>query len=265
MTLWIILAITFFLMIALVLGYLSLKKQLRKHISINNFAVEYYENYLNFLESRLEGESDYNMLQWLILNSDKMQRQMKHTGVVDYKDAYQGLIIRNYPIILNEVPKLTDRYLDEYTKSGVPKAILRYIGICKTDYEVYEELLKNPLNWISEGIAQLFAFPLYLLKSFGIIGSSTVSNVISSTVFRIGSGIVTLITIISGLVTIFQGYDQSKQFLFKRIPALSDSTKASSDTIKKVMKPNAATIATGQSLTNQHRSTRNDTELKLNR
>jgi len=73
--------------------------------------------------------------------------------------------------------------------------------------------LKNPLIWFREGFREILSVPIFILSWFGIISNRTLNSIKNSLIYKVISGFIALVTLISGIVTIVVGYDQTIEFI----------------------------------------------------
>jgi len=216
-----------FVIIALITGYNALKKDHKASFEEREFGVKYYDSFIEVLDSRSKGRINQKKLTWLKTQADKIQGNLGDAGLMVYRNPIQGMIYNNYPVVINEIPKLDENYLDPFTPKSLDNILLRNIGLLNRNLEATEKNLKNKSKWLSVGIVKIFSIPLSILEAFNIIGTSRAQQVAKSPVYRVLSGIVVLsiaiISILGNVVTIIQGYEPSKQLLIKQI---IDSSKA---------------------------------------
>lgn len=222
----------------LAIGFISIRRQALKQVSLHSFAVEYRKEFENVLLSRGTGTIDREKLGWLIKHSDKMQSQLGIIGIMDYKPAYQTYVIRGYHIIINTVIRLDDQDLQLDEVRSVDNALLRQIGSIENENEVTRSNLTNPFKWFSEGIRNIVSIPFYMLSWFGILGTSTVSKIISTAFFKVVAGIIAFIGLVSSIVTIIQGKDQTMQFVKQYLTTDQDTTAEKHSTKSLVKKTN---------------------------
>jgi len=75
--------------------------------------------------------------------------------------------------------------------------------------------LRNPIIWFREGIRQILSVPVFFLNWFGIISSRTLNSVKDSLIFKVVSGLIAFVTLVSGVVTIIVGYEDTLKFILK--------------------------------------------------
>jgi hypothetical protein len=57
------------------------------------------------------------------------------------------------------------------------------------------------------------SIPIFILNWFGIISNRTLNSIKDSLIYKVISGIIALVTLVSGLVTILVGYKPTIEFL----------------------------------------------------
>ena len=239
---WFAFILTVFILVALLTGYLSLKRRHSLIFEKREFCVTYYNTFQAVLTSIARGNINHKKFQWLRMQAGKMQTQVGQAGLMIYRNPYQGMIYNDYPVIINEIGKLADRHVDPFTANSIEQILLLEIGKLDNKLEEAEKDQKKVKLWLSIGITQIFTVPLSILEAFNIIGSSTVKRAAGSRVYRVFSGvivfIVAIIAVFGNVVTIIQGYDQTKKFLINRFSISTDSTRYNSKTdTTKSLKP----------------------------
>lgn len=208
----------------LVIGFLNLRKKVVELAKDENFVHEFRENFIRYCNSRGDDGESYT---YLMLNSARMQRDMGSMGIYgSFKPPSANYTISNYPIILNMIPEIRS-FIDRDRESGfglfastidgyikaVDEALLRYIGGLTEQSDRALNSLKNPLLWFRSGVNQTLSLPLLLFVSFGLMASSTLRALQSSYIFKAINALVSIITIVSGAMTIILGWDQTSKIL----------------------------------------------------
>jgi len=178
-----------------------------KFIDLSN---KFFQNYDRFSHS---GNLDNELYVWLTMNVNKIQSYLGSFGIMSYKPAYQNYMINNYQIIINTLPKFREGKIEHFDVASADDCLLRYIGHLEEVGKETIKNLKNPIIWFREGIKIIISYPIIILSWFGIFSRRTVGTITDSPVFKIIAGLIALVTLASGLVTIFVGYDQTVEFL----------------------------------------------------
>jgi hypothetical protein len=180
-----------------------------------DFTDEFLSKLMRYVNSHGSSVEDYD---WMIHRSNKMQDKLGHAGIYEsYRPPYQNIVFRNYPIILNMLPDLrnalndrglSDSELASQYAHALREALIRHIGEAEDRINYFVDEIMNPLKWFREGVKEVVSIPVYLLSILGILGDSLASRMLSSTLFRVLSGIVALISFLSAVVTISLGWEQ---------------------------------------------------------
>lgn len=211
------------IILVLLIGFISVYKRHFSVLKKINFAGEYRNKFVEFANKYLKdydrfrqsGDLDNELYIWLTMNVNKIQSSVGIFGVMSYKPAFQNYMINNYQIIINTLPKFREGQVEHFDVGSVDDCLLRYIGHLEEFKKDTERNLKNPIIWFREGFKELFAIPIFILSWFGIFSRRTVDNIMDSFIFKIISGLIALVTLVSGLVTIIVGYDQTIEFINK--------------------------------------------------
>jgi hypothetical protein len=150
---------------------------------------------------------------WLTKNVSEMQGNLGSYGVMVYRAPLGAFVANNYQILINTLPKFAQNNVDQFEVNSSRDCLLRYAGSMELLERKERGKLKNPLIWFSEGFRQLLALPVYLLNWFGLLNDRSVRKFTGNLVFKFLSGILSLLSGISALVTIIQGKEETISFL----------------------------------------------------
>lgn len=178
----------------------------------NKFTERYFETYDRWNRS---GNLDGELYIWLTMNVNKIQKYLGSQGVMEYIAPFQTYKISNYQIITNTIPKFRDNSVTDFDVNSVDDCLLRYIGYLEGIINQNMENLKNPIIWFREGFREILSIPIFILNWFGIISSRNVSSIKDSFIFIVIAGLISLITLISSIVTIIVGKDQTIEFIYR--------------------------------------------------
>jgi hypothetical protein len=173
---------------------------------------KYFETYDSWSRS---GNFDGELYVWLTMNVNQMQEYLGNQGVMEYIAPFQTYKISNYQIVINTIPKFRDGSIKDFDINSVDDCLLRYIGYLKGIINENMKNLKNPIIWFREGFREVLSIPIFILNWFGIISSRTVSSIKDSLIFKAIAGLISLITLISSIVTIIVGKDQTIEFIHR--------------------------------------------------
>jgi hypothetical protein len=219
---------TTFLIVAgiLFVFLLGLVKVFKHHNHLLNnfdFAYEYRNKFVEFSNKYFEnsniwgkgGNLDNELYIWLTKNISKIQNNLGIFGIMDYVAPFQIYHVPNYQIIVNTIPKFRAGNVQSFDVNSVDDCLLRYIGHTEERIKCSRKNLRNPLVWFRNGFQEVISLPLFVLNWFGIFSRRTVDSVMESTIFKVITGIIALVTFISGIVTIIQGKEQTIDFIKK--------------------------------------------------
>lgn len=173
---------------------------------------KYFETYDRWSRS---GNFDSELYVWLTMNVSQMQEFLGNQGVMEYIAPFQTYKISNYQIVINTIPKFRDGSIEDFDINSVDDCLLRYIGYLEGILNENINNLKNPIIWFREGFREVLSIPIFILYWFGIISSRTVSSIKDSLIFKAIAGLISLITLISSIVTIIVGKDQTLEFIHR--------------------------------------------------
>jgi hypothetical protein len=178
------------------------------------FAIEYQNTLVRYLKS---GGRDNEAYTWLVHRSVKMQTELGALGVLHgYKPPAANYFIKDYQIVLNMLHELHTSL-----QSGLPipslidgfahtlqDTIIRHVGVLDDRISASQQQTRNPILWFREGIETLLAIPFQLLNWFGLLGARTTATVTQNPLFRLLSGIISVIAFSSAIVGLVTGWDE---------------------------------------------------------
>lgn len=208
----------FLIVVLLILGFVKNLIDLKNNVADYNFTAEYYDNFNKFLNEAFKnkkGNLDYN---WLISNSDKMQGILGDIGIITYTQF--GSVYNNVPLILNFVNNIVSMLNEEYISENTAKhiewcqtAFLRKLGILDEIIIKDKKRLLNPFYIFTCGIRCVLEIPIYILYSVGLVSTNIKNKITKNIIFKILSGLLSLLTIFSTIMSILIGWDEFIEIL----------------------------------------------------
>jgi hypothetical protein len=214
-----ILAAAFFMAI-LATGYVTLRRALAAVKERQQFLADFSVLFGKYVQSNAQDESTHVELMRRVT---RMQREMGHHGVMAmFRPPFAGVAYRNYEILPNMLPEYRTNASDWVLHSQasqyaslISDALLRYSGaIDEAESDIRREI-RNPIAWFRDGVRAIVAAPFLLLQSLGVLSASQALGVTSSTIVRIGSGLLAFITLVAGFVQIATGWDTASSFVHR--------------------------------------------------
>lgn len=203
------------------IGLVALRRSVSKIAADLDFICEYREKFHVFA-----AQDDSQAYAWLTLNANRMQAQMGTQGLMTFKPPFANHMIRNYPIVLNILPEvrkclndelLSQSLLSDYA-SLLDEALMRYQGSLLEHHRMAVAAAKNPVAWLTAGIRSVFALPLWFLASAGVLPRTFAIRIVSSSFYRVLSGLVATVGFISAIVGLATGWEQFAVILRKLVP-----------------------------------------------
>lgn len=212
--------IIFSILTIFIIGFVQVYNRHSRVIKKIEFVDEYRNKFLDFASKYFKTHSrsgyfDGELYVWLTKNVSKIQNFVGSFGIISYKPAFQYHVISNYPIIINTVPKFREGQVESFDVISVDDCLLRYIGYLEEYQNDTQRNLRNPIIWFREGFRELLSIPIFILNWFGIISNRTLNSIKDSLIYKVFSGIIALITLISGIVTIAVGHEQTLKLINK--------------------------------------------------
>ncbi|HMR82040.1 MAG TPA: hypothetical protein PKE30_02875 [Niabella sp.] len=209
------------ILMVFIIGFIQAINRHSRVVKKIEFASEYRKRFIEFANSYSEnydrwsrsGNFDGEQYVWLTMNVSKMQSYLGTFGVMDYIAPFQTYTISNYQIIINTVPKFRDGSVKDFDIHSVDDCLLRYIGYLDDFGKGTQKNLRNPIIWFREGVKEILSVPIFIFNWFGIISTRTVHSIKDSLIYKVISGLIALVTLVSGIVTIVVGYDQTVEFI----------------------------------------------------
>lgn len=137
-----------------------------------------------------------------------------------YRPPFAGYAIRDYSVLMNMLPEYRQaanqwalRSQAAMYASTVRDALVRYSGSLDDIERDARQASQNPIVWLREGTRTVLASPFRLLRSLGILSEATESGIVGSSLLKIGSGVVALLTIAAAVVQILTGWEATIDFV----------------------------------------------------
>lgn len=208
-----------------IIGFVQVYNRHSRVVKKIDFAGEYRNKFIEFSNKYFEtydrwsraGDFDGQLYVWLTMNVSKIQGNLGTFGIMDYIAPFQTYRVSNYQIVINTIPKFRDGTVKDFDVNSVDDCLLRYIGYLEEYSQDTQKNLRNPIVWFREGFREILSVPIFILSWFGIISNRTVNSIKDSLIYKVISGLIALVTLVSGVVTIIVGYDQTIEFINRLI------------------------------------------------
>ena len=196
-----ILYVCIFLLVVATIGFIRICIRREENAERYEFADLFWNKLEEYIESNGRDNKAYS---WMMTHSVKMQTQLGSAGIISFKPAFSNYIVHNAPIISNYLPLLRDSYYDSFSKStltyqyasSLQDTLLRHFGDLEEHGNFLIKRLKNPIEWITEGMFSILSIPLLFIKAFGLISQEKINKIRTSIVFKLFGIAATLMTII---------------------------------------------------------------------
>lgn len=157
---------------------------------------------------------------------DMIQQELGFEGVIaHFHDPISGLSCSNYPLFLNILKEMRTMqpFLDsEFGRNRIwqllslcDDALLRHIGNLNHLMKSETSSLLNPFSCFGEGIRWLIGLPGQFLVWLGIMKPYRMKSVQGNMLFKVMSGIVTLVGFLGSIITILLGWEETLVLLNK--------------------------------------------------
>lgn len=182
-------------MFVLGIGFFSLFRDIGLVAEKYELIVEFRNRFVKFAVKYFDdSELDNEEYQWLLENVDEISSLLGGADTMTYRPAYANYVINNYQLLINLLPSFNSSmgaHRDDATSAY--SILTRYVGSLGKRVTEQREKLRNPINWLLEGVAIVLSAPLLLLRQFGILSQSTYGAVRNSSMMRIVSGLIALV------------------------------------------------------------------------
>lgn len=186
------------------------------HLDKDYNKVHKYRNLLitNMNEFPRKGYIDREDGVTLMKQSEDIQLILGHYGIVDME--IMGIRYSNYPLILNAIPEVIKMHketsslkLEEISEKVlmIDNGFLKYFNTVENIKLNGKSKVLNPINCLKVGIQTILSIPIILLEWVGLINSQKAHSASENKIVSLISGIISLLTVISLLMTILIGWD----------------------------------------------------------
>ena len=198
----------------MIIGFVYIQIQLRKLKEDFKYAANYKHTFVELTNKwRSKDELDNEKYVWLTMNANKIQSIIGGFGIIDYIAPMQTYTIPNYHVILNNLPRFRDGKISNFEINTTDDCLLRYLGHVKNNIDSILKKIKNPLYWFKEGIKLIIGSPFLLLAWFEIINQNTLNRILSNFLYNVITGIISLFTFLSSIITIIIGKDEFLKYI----------------------------------------------------
>lgn len=210
-------------LLALALVGLTVILRARRQLSEK---LAFAQEYRSQLDALLE-HTEQRTYEWLTLNANRMQAQMGPDGVVRMKPPHANYMVNNYAIVPNGLAEIRKFLSDEFFSQGdlpgqyhalIDDALLRHQGTLLQGLEINGASVRNPFKWLAVGTQVVLALPLWLLASMGVFSRAFASRLKGSSSFRVFSGLVATVGLVSAIIGIVTGWEQFIALARKVVP-----------------------------------------------
>jgi len=203
-----IIIVVIFIIIILIgssLNYFKIKKLKQNRDFTNTFREDFFE----YFNSNPEKSELYTQL---IYNSNRMQRILGYFGILSkFRPPFANYILSNIEILSTFLPEIRKSFHENILRKqstqyaqAIDDATLRYLGSVDEQIKAYKLKYRNPIKLFKDGIYYIISLPFEILRELNLIPSFAFNLLIKS--LSLISGIATLITIVSGMVTLILGW-----------------------------------------------------------
>lgn len=196
----------------------SLNKRREFTVSFRNSFIELVNTF--FKSGKLSNQEYIKCIH----DIDAIQEELGDDGVIaHFIDQSHGMQGHNYQLFMNIIPEM--RSAERMTDNDIvmerisqligmcDDSLLRHVGNIERKLDAERRGLFNPISCFGEGVRFIVGLPIDILSWCGLIRTSRIDSVRGSWLFKILSGIVTLIGLVGSIITIALGWDEASALI----------------------------------------------------
>ena len=211
----------------IVLGFIVSLFELKSIIDRVEFTNNYHKKFVDLVNEIIENKSFNQHLYFeLTLDVNTMQRELGYDGIMSYaRDNLRGFATTDYQLLINFLPELKnilngqDDYvlMHRYNQSirDCDYMFNRHLGTLSEIKNSLRKKMHNPFFCFSNGVRIIISLPILLLHWFGFISDETTKRVKCHWIVKLINIIVTLVSFVSGLMSIIMGWNDFWKMIFK--------------------------------------------------
>lgn len=200
--------------VVLIVGFVRLAREARRLVARQEEVSQFFQTLQQYIESKGQDGAAYSLL---LERSPRIQELLGHYGVFASFRKPFAPAFRQYAIVLNMLPELRRSFQEdqqalaprqEWVEYGslLQESLLRGQGAAKDELKVIHSGLANPFIWFREGVRAVLLTPVAVLLWLGVLPADSPYRIARSRVFRVLSGIVALISLVSSMIGIALGW-----------------------------------------------------------
>jgi hypothetical protein len=181
--------------------------------------MQYTDTFTNYYNSRGVNQQEYFQL---MKNAAIIQNYLGAEGYARVQMPFEhNMPIEHYSIIRNGIPQLNVYFMNGLTSQAnqianfIAGTLYNIIGSYENELSTYKNSMKNPIKLFLTGIQQTILIPIYILSWIDLFSNKTISKINRLFIFKLLSGMLALIEIISSIMTIILGWDDFSQYIDK--------------------------------------------------
>jgi len=202
------------------IGLVNLIIRYRRKAEGLNFTQSFREHYMQFVSAYHSNTFDSENYSWLTMNVNRMQNDLGVLGIMDYVAPFQRYRVPRYELVINTLPKFRIGTVEPFDINAVDDCLLRQIGYIDEQLRISRKEMTNPVIWFRSGIRAIIGLPLSILEWIGVLKPNAVSTITHSVLYKLFTAVIALISLVSGVVTIIIGYEQTLGQLRRWFPNL---------------------------------------------
>lgn len=201
-------------------GRASLIAQRNELVEEYNFAVEFHEKLMDFLQDRYAQKINVEARDWIMLNLTEMTYNMGGHAVIGWKPA--GMppgYFQNTPILQHGLSELSRFGWDvdyDFWAPQMRDAVVRYIGDLEGGMKRKQKQLSKVMVQLGEGWQFLITLPYRFLVFSKVISRKQFHGIETGWFGRLSNFIVSTAALLSAIVQISGQWEAVHKLIFKK-------------------------------------------------
>lgn len=209
----------------IVIGHVLKRMGLSDYKKRLDFTVKFQNNFISMVNDFTQkGQFEPASYSIVANDLDAIQLELGADGIIsEMIDPLKGIKVKNYQIFMNITHEMRAMAgaLDLQLFAGrfdqmvgiADDALRRHGGVLGRIITENEKLLWNPISCFGDGVRWLIGLPGQLLVWLGIIKPNNMKSVQTSAIFRFLGNLITVIGLLSSIITILLGWEDTLRLL----------------------------------------------------
>ena len=212
-------------LVVIIIGHIVKRKKIKKLNEKKSLTIVFDNLFVDFINDYFRtGRINQEKYAACMHDIDAIQEEVGYEGIVaDFVDPLRSVKGHNYQLFVNIMPEI--RSSESMSSNSImmervsqlvglcEDALHRHVGNLDRKIESATKVLWNPFSCFGEGIRMMIGIPIDILYWCGLIGITNSQRARGSWIFKVLSWLFTIIGLISSLITILLGWDETRIIL----------------------------------------------------